>query len=249
MRVQTMSRWPMCQMPSAPLMRWWIWRSRMDSKSFCILRPATSTRCRAAARRPPRRVDVGADDVDLAVLDLVHLAHADELEGGGDVAAELDVHVVLADPLALEGRAVGDGDRDLGDLDLARRGPRCSAGFSTISSSRERRGDDVLVGADAGGQDLRDVGVGDDGEAQVDRAGGGGVLEVVDLAERQHEGEHPVLVVEQDLARVAGVHAAEGERRAGGEPERVDGGDGVDAERHGEGVVAQLDALLLQAGG
>ena len=43
---------------------------------------------------------------------------------------------------------------------------------------------------------------------------------------------------------VAGLHAAEGERRAGGEAQGVDGRDGVDAEGHGEGVVAELDALL-----
>ncbi len=110
----------------------------------------------------------------------------------------------------------------------------------------ERHADDVLVGGDAGGQDLRDARVGDGREAEADGAGGGRVLEVVDLAQREHEGEHAVLVVEHDLARVAGVHAAERERRAGGEPERVDRRDGVHSERHGEGVVAELDALFLQ---
>ena len=48
------------------------------------------------------------------------------------------------------------------------------------------------------------------------------------------------------FARLAGLHAAEGERRAGGEAERVDGGDRVEAERHREGVVAELDALFLK---
>ena len=42
------------------------------------------------------------------------------------------------------------------------------------------------------------------------------------------------------------VHAAEGQRRAGGEAEGVHGRDGVHAERHREGVVAELDALFLQ---
>ena len=82
------------------------------------------------------------------------------------------------------------------------------------------------------------------GKAVGDGAGRCGVLEVVDLAEGQHEGEHAVLVVEHDPARLAGVHAAEGERRAGGEAQGVDRRDGVETERHREGVVAELDALL-----
>ena len=110
----------------------------------------------------------------------------------------------------------------------------------------EGHGDDVLVGGDAGRQDLRDARVGDHREAVVDGAGGGGVLQVVDLAQGQHEGEHAVLVVEQDLARLAAVHAAEGEGRAGGEAQGVDGRDGVGAERHDVGVVAHLDALFDQ---
>ncbi len=104
--------------------------------------------------------------------------------------------------------------------------------------------DDVLVGGHAGRQDLRDARVGDHREAERDGAGGRRVLQVVDLAEGEHEGKHAILVVEHDLARVAGLHAAEGERRAGGEAQGVDGGDRVEAEGHGEGVVAELDALL-----
>jgi len=58
----------------------------------------------------------------------------------------------------------------------------------------------VLVGGDAGGQDLGDVGVGDDREAEADGPGRGGVLLVIDLAQGEHEGEDAFLVVEQDLA-------------------------------------------------
>ena len=107
----------------------------------------------------------------------------------------------------------------------------------------------MLVGRDAGGQDLGDDGVGDDREAEVDRARRGGVLQVVHFAQRQHEGEDAVLVVEQDLARLPALHAAEGQRRAGGEAQGVDGADGVGAEGHGVGVVAQLDAFFHAAGG
>ena len=80
----------------------------------------------------------------------------------------------------------------------------------------------MLVGGDAGGQDLRDARVGDDGEAVVDRAGRGRVLQVIHLAQRQHERKHALPVVEQDVLGLAALHAAEGERRAGGEAQRVD---------------------------
>ena len=72
------------------------------------------------------------------------------------------------------------------------------------------------------------------------------VLEVVHLAQSEHEGEHAVLVVEQDVADLAAGHAAERQRRPGGEAERVDGRDGVGAEGHDVGVVAHLDALFHQ---
>ena len=104
----------------------------------------------------------------------------------------------------------------------------------------------MLVGGHAGRQDLRDAGVGDHREAVADGAGGRRVLQVVDLAQGEDEGKHARLVVEHDAPRLAGFHAAEGEGGAGGEAERVDGRDGVEAERHREGVVAQLDALLEQ---
>ena len=91
--------------------------------------------------------------------------------------------------------------------------------------------------------------VGDHREAVVDGAGGGRVLQVVHLAEGQHEGKDAVLVVEQDdPARLAALQAAEGQGRPCREAERVDGRDGVEAEGHDVGVVAQLDALFDAAG-
>ena len=98
----------------------------------------------------------------------------------------------------------------------------------------------MLVGGDAGRQDLRDAGVGDDREAVVDRAGRGRVLQIVHLAQRQHEREDALPVVEQDVFGLAALHAAEGQRRAGGEAQRVDRRDGVEAERHDVRVVAHL---------
>ena len=59
----------------------------------------------------------------------------------------------------------------------------------------EGHADDVLVAGDARGQDLRDDRIGDDREAIVDGPGGRRVLQIVHLAQGQHEGEHAILVV------------------------------------------------------
>ncbi len=102
------------------------------------------------------------------------------------------------------------------------------------------------------GQDLRDVGVGDDREAEVDGAGGGRVLLVVDLAEREHEGEDAALVVEQDLAgllEAARLEPAEGHRGAAGEAEGVDERRGVRAVGDEERLPAHLDAAAVELRG
>ena len=48
----------------------------------------------------------------------VHRPADQVLEGAGVLAAELDREVLLAHALALEGRAVAHGDRDLDGVDL-----------------------------------------------------------------------------------------------------------------------------------
>ena len=88
---------------------------------------------------------------------------------------------------------------------------------------------------------------GDGGEAVADRAGGGRVPLVGDLAQREHEGEDAVLVVGEDALVVARLHAAEGHGRAGGEADRVDLAVDLLAEGHEAGVPAQLDALVVRA--
>ena len=102
----------------------------------------------------------------------------------------------------------------------------------------------MLVGAHAGGQDLRDVAGRDGGEAVADGAGRRGVPLVGDLAEREHEGEDAALVVGEDALVVAGLYAAERHRGAGGEADRVDLAVDLFAEGDEARVPAQLDALL-----
>ncbi len=158
----------------------------------------------------------------------------------GVLAAEFDVHVLAPDPFALEGGGVGDGDVDLGDRHLDP--PDLdAAGHDLIVVELV---DDVLVGADARGQDLGDVGVGDDREAHVDRPGAGGVLEVVDLAEGEPEGEHPVLAVFEALSRLARLQAAEGHRGADRPVQREDAADRVPAVGDDVGIPPHLDLFL-----
>ncbi len=107
-------------------------------------------------------------------------------------------------------------DLDAAHLDRAR-------GHVAVGDVR----DHVLVSANAAGQDLRDIGVGDHREAEVDGPGGSGVFLVVHLAQRQDEGEHAALVVEQDLAgflEAARLEPAKGERGAASEAQGMHDG-------------------------
>ena len=200
------------------------------------------------------RVDIRAHHRDLAVLNLVHGCPAQVLESGGVLAPELDLQVLLAHPLALEGRSVGDGDGDLRYLQLE---PPHFHGFGYDLFKRDA-GDDVLVGADAAGQDLRDGGIGDDREAEVDGARGRREFLVREQlllgsvgvgAQGEDEGEDAVLVVEEDLTRrleIARLDAAEGHGRARGEVEGVDGCAHVPSVRDKVGVPTHFHALLGQ---
>ena len=77
-------------------------------------------------------VDVGADDLDLAVVDLVQVDHGDELEGGGLVAAELDVGVLPCGCARL--RRPGRRAPGSGTLVILTLQPRTSSALSTIVS-------------------------------------------------------------------------------------------------------------------
>ncbi len=148
--------------------------------------------------------------------------------------------VGLAYPLAGEGGAVGDGDRNLGNPDLAAPHLEGLLDHGLVGHRRH----DVLVGADAGRQDLGDGRVRDDGEAVVDGPRREGVLLGRHLTEGEDEGEDPVLVVLEVAERVAGLDAAEGEGGAVGEAEGVDEGRDVGAEGDEPGFPPELDTLL-----
>ena len=58
----------------------------------------------------------------------------------------------------------------------------------------------MFVSGHASGQDFGDNRIGNDGKAVVDGSGCGSILQIVYFAEGQHEGEHALLVIEQDFA-------------------------------------------------
>ena len=70
-----------------------------------------------------------ADDLDLAVLDLVHALGGDPFHHVGAAAAGFQINIVAADPLALEGRPVRHRYRHLGHLTFR---PRTSMALATM---------------------------------------------------------------------------------------------------------------------
>ena len=107
---------------------------------------------------------------------------------------------------------------------------------------------------------MRDLDVGDDGEPEVDRPCGGGVLLIgqqliailgwlVIGSQREDEREDALFVVHQDLAgcvHVSRFHTPERHRCACGEVERENGGRRVLAVRNEERVPSHLDSLFRQ---
>ena len=57
----------------------------------------------------------------------------------------------------------------------------------------------MLVGGHTCGQDLWNDRVSNNREAEIDRTGCRGVLQVIHFAEGEHKGKDAILVVEQDL--------------------------------------------------
>ena len=196
---------------------------------------------------------VGADDLDLAILHLVHWHHTQVLVGAAVLAAELDPHVGPAHDLTLEGGAVSDGNRYLGDLDLDAThldaplhqfGRPLLVGLGVNLVPRHR--DDVLVARHAGGQDFGHDGVGDDRETIGEHTCAGGILEIVQLPQHQRKGKDTELVIEQNISPLTTFHAAKGQRCPRGKASRVDGGDRVPAEGDDVGIIPHVHPFLPQ---
>ena len=182
------------------------------------------------------------DDLDLAVLDLVHALGGDPFHHVSAAAAAFQINIVAANPFALEGRTVRHRHRHLGHVDLQAAhldGPGDDLIMGYI-------GNHMFIGADAGGQDLRDRRIGDGREAPVDGAGGVGIPFVGHITHRHGEGEDTVFVINQHLAVVARLDAAEGQGDAGGKTHGEDRGGNIRSEGDQAGRPADLDAGLDQ---
>src|SRR3989304_584185 len=119
-RIQGISRCPMCITPMAPLMKRWICRSRIGSKSFCSFRPATSVRKPRGITPPP---PAGSRARPLAprrrgVLLLVHLAQGQDKGEDALLVIEEDlprlVHVARDEAAERHRRAGGDAEGETG---------------------------------------------------------------------------------------------------------------------------------------
>ena len=191
--------------------------------------------------------------LNFAVGHFIHVGHAQILEAAGIFAAELHAHVIFAHHFPLKGGAIRHGHGHVGQLDLDAANfdallhqPLGSLQVVYTLNFFPGHGDDVLVLGDAGGQNFRDDGVGNDREAEVDRPGGGGIFQVIYFAQGQHKGKDPFPVVEQNIARLTCLQAAKGKSGAGGEAQGIDGAEGVGAEGDSVGVIAQFDPFFVE---
>ena len=177
-------------------------------------------------------VDFGAFDHDLVILDLGGVLRGDKLEAVLAGAVDLDLHIALADDLALKCGGEGDGDIDLRDLQLD------AAGLNG--------GVDPVLGVIIDDEGLRNgphivVVVGDDREAQLDGAGAAGDSDVIDGligVDECVDAVEGVLVEALDVARLDGAedHGCAHDQRndmADGPDLFADGND-TDGEAHGK---------------
>ncbi len=102
----------------------------------------------------------------------------------------------------------------------------------------------MLVRRDACRQNFGDDGVGDDGEAEVDRSCCRRVFNIVHLTQCQHKSEDAILVVHQNVFRLPTLHAAERERRSRGKAQGIDRAVSVESEWHGVRVVTEFDSFF-----
>ena len=180
-------------------------------------------------------VDIRAVDDELMVLDLVHVLHEHELAGGILGGPEFDLHVGLADDLALECGRERDRNRQLLGLDLdAAQLERLLDGLCVVGTGFQRARDLIFA----------EVDVDHDREAQRDGAGAGGNDDIVDCAEGVDERGNALLGVLQQTGQIARLHVAEDQRRADSDGDDVDDSGHVMAQRDDTELQAHLDARI-----
>jgi hypothetical protein len=119
------------------------------------------------------------------------------------------------DPLALKGRAECQGNIDVGDLYLEP--PDFNRFLADLVMSYI--GHHMLVGTDAGGQNLGNIGVGQGRETPVDTTGCRRAPLGADFSKSFDKREDPILVVVKNRFIISGLNTAEGHGRPVGKPE------------------------------
>ena len=168
-------------------------------------------------------IEVVAVQNDRVILDLAGVAGVAEFAAVDAGTVGLDLHVALADDLAVEGVAVGEGLIHLGDLDLD------AAGLETRLDPVLG----VLIDDEALGNAPHVVGVvGDDGEAHLNGAGAAGDGDVGHRGVGVDEGEDALEGVLVEAVIVAELDVAED--AAGAADEADDVAHGPDVRAHGD---------------
>ena len=181
--------------------------------------------------------DVRADNIDLAVIDFIHLGHFDQLGALGFTAAHLGIQIGTAHALAFIGRSEGTGNLDRGYAHLQT--PDFN-GF-LYHFLMGYIGHDVLIGTDAGRQDLGDIGIGQGRKTPVDTPGGSAGPIGSDLTQSIHECKDAVLVVMQHLIIIPRLDVAEGHGCPVGKPQGENSRRNIGPERHDTRIPADLN--------
>ncbi len=127
------------------------------------------------------------------------------------------MHILLADDLPLKGRSVRYRHGNLFYLHLETSNLYGFLHYLVIYVlfiGLFGHGHNVLICADTCGKNLRYIGIGYGGEAEVNGSRGLSVFSVIDLVKGQHKSIGSVLVIDQVAAIISGLNSTEGHGHA-----------------------------------
>ena len=176
------------------------------------------------------------------VFNFIHVDARRPFKSPRIFAAELNVHVLFADTLALKSRAEVNGNVDFGYLDFDAAGFEAPAGDFLIILFNHQRLEPGGVGLADGFEIL----VGDDGESHGNGRRSGSRGDRPDVAQNQTKCRHPLAAVIERFLPLSGFYAAKRERCADGKVERIDGGTDIAAQGNDIGLQPCLDIFFLQ---
>ena len=123
----------MCQRPAAPFRKWWIWRSRIGSKSDCILRPATSTQI-PSGRAVPSSTASMSEPISSIAASSISSSSTEVTNSKAEVLLPPNSACTSALRMRSPSKA-GPKDTGTGTSETRTLQPRTSSAFSTIVST------------------------------------------------------------------------------------------------------------------